>query len=413
MNISKIEDRFDPDMLAAIKAEVDIFIKSLFTLDDYTINQHMIDSIFIQPVYYSTLLNYYTMYEQRSTLSLSDVFNDDAITAVKKDSFISTMAIDAGIDTSGMDSADMVSAIENRITVSESRIHSDMMNIVRGYSNAIDGATGVFWNMFRNSPDHMYFASDLFSAVVMSENLSMSVPVPSIMNQPITLTDITKYTQISNGGRVTNFIDIYVDTPIVTSQISMSTAEGETRTVTIPAQKWKTLKFPSGDISCVSMEAGYVGFATREIEFEIVGPVTGDLETEYYIDDTAAESSIKLNNSAYDIEFYGLVPVDISITLQNKNGASKVSDALGVPMSGGMWQSKIEELSMIMSKSNNSIVSVEATVWINPLMSKTIPVYNNNIAVSPKSIFSWIDIANTCITAREIIDLETGDVATI
>ncbi len=413
MNISKIEDRFDPDMLATIKTEVDIFIKSLFTLDDYTINQHMIDSIFIQPIYYSTLLNYYTMYEQRSTLSLRDVFEDDAITVAKKDSFLSAMASDAGIDTSGMDSAEIVSAIENRITVSESRIHSDMMSIVRGYDKAIDGATGVFWNMFRNSPDHMYFISDRFSAVVMSENLNMSITFDAIMNQPITLSDITKYTQISNGGRVTNFIDIYVDTPIATDQIDLTTNDGETRTVTLPAKKWKKLDFPDGDISCTSMEGGYVGFATRELEIEITGPVVGDIEAEYYIDDTAQESTVKLDNPAYDIEFYGLVPVDISITVQNKNGASKISDALKTSMSGGVWQSKIEELSMILSKANNSIVSIEATVWINPLMSKKIPVYNNNIAVSPKSIFSWIDIANTCITGREIIDLETGDVATI
>ena len=413
MNISKIEDRFDPDMLAAIKTEVDIFIKSLFTLDDYTINQHMIDSIFIQPIYYSTLLNYYTMYEQRSTLSLSDVFNDDAITVAKKDSFLSAMATDAGIDTSGMDSAAIVSAIENRITVSESRIHSDMMSIVNGYAKAIDGATGVFWNMFRNSPDHMYFVSDRFSAVVMSENLTMSVPHSAIMNQPITLSDVTKYTQISNGGRVTNFIDIYIDTPVTTEQIDISVVNGQTRTVVLPARKWKTLKFPTGDITCTAMDDGYVGFGTRTVTLDMVGPVVGDVETEYYIDDTAAESTIKLNNPAYDIEFYGLVPIDVSITVQNKNGASKIADALSSSMAGNLWQSKIEELSMILSKSNNSIVSIEATVWINPLMSKKIPVYNNNIAVSPKSIFSWIDIANTCITGREIIDLETGDVATI
>ena len=413
MNISKIEDRFDPDMLAAIKLEVDIFIKSIFTLDDYTINKHMIDSVFIQPVYYSTLLNYYTMYEQRSTMSLRDVFEDDAITVVKKDTFLSTMASDAGIDTTGMDSSDIVSAIENRITVSESRIHSDMMSIVRGYDNAIDGATGVFWNMFRNSPDHMYFISDRFSAVVMSENLSMSTSFDAIMNQPITLNDITKYSQISNGGRVTNFIDIYVDTPIMKNQVSVAAAEGETRTVVLPAQKWKRLTFPEGDIKCISMEAGYVGFATRTITLEITGPVVNDLEVEYYVDDTVEESAIKLDNPSYDIEFYGLVPIDISITVQNKNGASKIADALRTPLAGGLWQSKIEELSMVLSKSNNAIVSIEATVWINPLMSKKIPVYNNNIAVSPKSIFSWIDIANTCITGREIIDLETGDVASI
>ncbi len=413
MNISKIEDRFDPEMLATIKTEVDIFIKSLFTLDDYTINQHMIDSIFIQPIYYATLLNYYTMYEQKSTLSLRDIYEDDVITVAKKDSYMSAMAVDIGIDTTGMDSSEIVSSIENRMTVSESRIHSDMMGIVRGYNKAIDGATGVFWNMFRNSPDHMYFVSDKFSAVVMSENLDMSIGFDSIMNQPITLTDVSKYSQISNGGRVTNFIDIYVEPTIVKGQTSLFTNEGETRTVVLPARKWSRLTFPAGDITCAGMEGGYVGFSTREITIEITGPVAGDVETEYYDDDTTAESNIKLNNPAYDIEFYGLVPVDVSVTVQNKNGAPKISDTLKTPMAGGLWQSKIEELSMILSKSNNSIVSIEATVWINPLMSKKIPVYNSNIAVSPRSIFSWIDIANTCITGREIIDLETGDVATI
>ncbi len=413
MNIIKIEDRFDSEMLASIKTEVGIFVRSLFTLDDYTINQHLIDSIFTQPVYYATLLNYYTMYEQKSSLSLRDIYDDDAISVAKKDSYMSVMAGDIGIDTTGMSSSDIVSSIENRMTISESRIHSDMMGIVRSYTHAIDGATGVFWNMFRNSPDHIYFTADKFSVVVMSENLKMSIPANFIMNQPITLSDVSKYTKISNGGRVTNFIDIYVKPSISKNHVDVQTNEGETRTVVLPARKWHRLEFPEGDITCSGMEGGYVGFQTREITLELVGPIAGDLATEWYNDDSTAESDVKLNNNSYDIEFYGLVPVDVSVTVQNKNGLSKLASMLRTPMDGGSWKLKMEEMSRILSKSSNSIVSIEATVWINPIMSKKIPMYNASLAVSPRSIFSWIDMANTCVTGREIIDLETGDVTSV
>jgi len=416
MNIELIKSRFTPEMLGAIRNEVDTFVQERFTLDDYTINQHLIDTFFVQPIFYATLLNYYTMYEQRSTLSLSDIFSDDLISPTKKDAYFSSFATDIGIDTTNMTSNDIVSAIENRLTVSDTRIHSDMMNIVNKYPYAIDGATGVFWTMFRNSPDLMYFTGNKFGAAMMYENLSSTIEVVDIMNQPITMADIEKYKIISNSGRVTNFIDVYLKTDITASGEPLTALDGETKTKVLPARKWKTIDIPEsvrGQVKCTSMDGGYVGFATRSIEIEYTGPISATMKTEYYNDDPTKENELKSDNPEYDIEFFGLLPIDIDIQLQNKNSIAKVISFLKTPMDGGKWTSKISELSRILQKSGNSIVGIDAVLWINPLIKKRIKIYNNNLAVSPRSIFSWVDIDNTCIRLSQIEDLETGDVTVI
>jgi len=416
MNIELIKSRFSPEMLGAIRNEVDTFVQERFTLDDYTINQHLIDTFFIQPIFYATLLNYYTMYEQRSTLSLSDIYSDDAISPTKKDAYFASFAADIGIDTTSMTSEDMVSAIENRLTVSDTRIHSDMMRIVKSYDKAIDGATGVFWTMFRNSPDHMYFSRSKFGAAMLYEDLVSTVEIVDIMNQPITMNDIEKYKTMSNSGRVTNFIDIYVDTPVFADQVVFTLADGETKTITLPYKKWKSIDIPENardNIKCTFMEGGYIGFPARSITLEATGPLSTTIKTENYIDDQEVEDDIKSTNPTYDIEFFGLLPVYIDIKLQNKNSMSKVAAYLSVPMDGGKWTAKISELSRLLQKSGNSIVGIDATIWINPIVSKRISIYNNNLALSPKSIFSWVDIDNTCIQAKTITDLETGDVTSL
>ncbi len=416
MNIELIKSRFTPEMLGAIKSEVDTFVQERFTLDDYTINKHLIDTFFIQPIFYATILNYYTMYEQRSTLSLSDIYSDDAISPTKKDAFFSSFAADIGIDTTSMTSDDIVSAIENRLTVSDTRIHSDMMSIVKKYDQAIDGATGVFWTMFRNSPDHMYFNRNKFGAAVMYEGLTSLIEIVDIMNQPITMNDIEKYKAMSNSGRVTNFIDIYVDTPTVGDQISFTLAEGETETRTLSARKWKTVSIQENarnKIKCTDMEGGYIGFPARSITFEATGPLSTTINLERYVDDESKENELISEHPAYDIEFFGLLPIYIDVKLQNKNSISKVASYLGTPMDGGKWTAKISELARLLQKSGNSIVGIDAILWINPLVSKTITIYNNNLVLSPKSIFSWIDIDNTCIKASSITDLETGDVTSL
>jgi len=416
MNIELIKSRFTPEMLGAIKNEVDTFVQERFTLDDYTINKHLIDTFFIQPIFYSTLLNYYTMYEQRSTLSLSDIYSDDAISPTKKDAYFASFAADIGINTTNMSSEDMVSAIENRLTVSDTRIHSDMMRIVKQYDKAIDGATGVFWTMFRNSPDHMYFSHNKFGAAMMYEDLVSEVEIVDIMNQPITMGDIEKYRTMSNSGRVTNFIDIYVDTHTFKEQLVITLADGETDTYVLPAKKWKKIEVSEADknnIKCTNMEGGYIGFASRSITFEAKGPLNTVINLESYLDDVVVEDQVKSDNPTYDIEFFGLLPVYVDIKLQNQNSIARVASYLGTPLDGSKWTMKVSELSRVLQKSGNSIVGMDAVIWINPLISKKISIYNNNLALSPKSIFSWIDIDNTCIKASTITDLETGDVTSL
>lgn len=413
MNIDLLKSRFTPEMLEAVKLEVDNFVQDKFTQDDYSINKHLIDTFFVQPVFYATLLNYYTMYEQRSSLSLSDIYGDDAISPTKKDAYFLSFAADIGIDITGLDSDGIVSAIENRLTVSDTRIHSDMMRIVLQYEEAIDGATGVFWTMFRNSPDHMYFSSGRFSAAVMYENLSSTVEISDIMSQSITMDDIEKYKNISNAGRVTNFIDIYVKPSVRVTQLSSVVADGETETLVFPAAKYKKFVIAESarpNVKCTSMDGGYIGFASRSVSFEVTGPASVTITAEKYDDDPAVEDTLRSNNPTYDIEFFGLVPVDLNIKLQNSNAVSKVISYMGSNMSGGEWSSKINELAGILRKSGNSIVGIDATLWVNPLIKKTIAVYDKSLAISPKSIMSWVDIDNTCIKAESIEVLETGNV---
>ena len=416
MNIDRIKERFSPEMLAAIQDEVDNFVQDKFTLDDYTINKHMIDSFFVQPLFYATLLNYYTMHEQRSTLSLSDIYNDDGISPTKKDSFFLAFANDMNIDAAGLSSEEIVSAIENRLTVSDTRIHSDMMGIVNQYDKAIDGATGVFWSMFRNSPDHMYFMDGKFATAMMYDGFEADIEIVDIMSQAITMDDVDRYRNIGNSGRVTNFIDIYVEPKIRKSQFTVSISDASVETIDLGAKKWRTVNIPESmrpHIKCTAMEGGYIGFKTRNITIEVQGPISGTFEAYYYEDDVSQEMTIKSNNPTYSLEFYGLVPVTVTIYVQNMNSANKVSDIFPGVISGSSWRPKINELSRLLSKSGNSIVNIDGEIWINPLVHKKIPLYNNNLAISPKSILSWIDIDNTAIEVSRVVDLETGNDITL
>ena len=416
MNIDLLKSRFSPEMLGIIKSEVDTFVQEKFTLDDYTINKNLIDTFFTQPVFYSTLLNYYTMYEQRSTLSLSDIYLDDHISTSKKDAYFDSFASDIGIDTSSMTSEGIVSAIENRLTVSDTRIHSDMMVVVKEYDKAIDGSTGIFWTMFRNSPDLMYFSNSKFSVAIMYEKLKSTVEISEIMNQSINMSDVEKYKNISNSGRVTNFIDIYVDTNTTKDSHAISISDGETKTIVLPDKKWKSIKIDEnarGNIKCINIDGGYLGFASKSITLEATGPISTTILTESYIDDPKKEHDIKSKYTSYDIEFFGLIPIYIDIKIQNKNAMSKVAAFMSEPMVGSKWSAKINELSRLLVKSGNAIVNISAEIWINPLVSKNITIYNNNLTISPKSIFSWIDIDNTCIQCNTVIDSETGDVTSL
>ena len=416
MNINLIKSRFTPEMLEAIKNEVETFVQEKFSANDYTMNKYLVDTFFVQPIFYATLLNYYTMYEQRSSISLSDIYSDDAISPTKKDAFFSSFASDMGIDTTNMTSDDIVSTIENKLTVSDTKIHSDMINIINTYDKAINGVTGDGWTMFRNSPDLMYFSQNKFGAAMMYEGLSSLIEIVDIMNQPITMGDIERYKSISNAGRITNMIDVYVDASINTKQIVFNLSDGETDTITLSAKKYKNFHIPEearDKIKCTFMEGGYIGFPSRSITLEATGPVSVTIDVESYSDDIDKEKEIKSNFPSYNIEFFGLLPVYLDITVQNKNALSKIISYMGKAMDGIKWISKIAELERILKKSNNSIIGIEATIWINPLVSKRINIYNNNLALSPKSIFSWIDISNTCVQASTITDMETGDVTSL
>ena len=416
MNINRIKERFSPEMLIAIKNEVDTFVQDKFTLDDYTINKHLIDSFFIQPLFYATILNYYTMHEQRSTISLSDIYNDDGISPTKKDAYFMAFAGDMNIDINGLSSNEIVSAIENRLTVSDTRIHSDMMKIVASYDKAIDGATGVFWSMFRNSPDHIYFTDGKFATAMMYDGFISEIEISNVMSQSITMDDVNRYKSIGNSGRVTNFIDVYVAPVVKKMQLSVSVDAGETITIDLPVRKWKYLDIPSAmksSVKCTFMENGYLGFQSRAMTLEVTGAESGIIEAYYYEDEPATEIQVKSDNPTYSIEFFGLVPVDVTVYVQNMNSIGKVSTIFETTISGSEWRPKISELSNVLSKSGNSIVNITGDMWANPLVHKDVPIYNNNLAVSPRSLMSWVDIDNTAIRVVKVVDMESGNVISL
>jgi hypothetical protein len=419
VNITSIESRFTPEMLAAIRDEVDSFVQERFTLDDYSINKHLIDTFFIQPLFYATLLNYYTMYEQRSTISMSDIYKDDIISPSKKDAYFASLSQAIGLGSASMDRDEIVSSLENRLTISDTKIHSDMMQIVRTYDKAKDGATGVFWTMFRNSPDHMYFTGDKFGIPIIYENITYDIELETITTQPIILSDVERYKKLSNGGRVTNFIDIYVDTKTEAWQQSVSITVGEEVIVELPRKKWKkvwlstSLENEKDNVSCTEMEDGYLGFGDRTITLKVVGPFNGTVRGEYYKDTIADEDDIISEHPEYDIKFFGMLPLDMKIKLKNGNSISRVKEELGIPLDGGTWSTKIVDVSRILNKNGNSIVGIDAELYINPLCKREVKIYNNELAIEQQSILSWVDIDNTCIQAFEFIDMETGNVTTI
>ena len=49
MNIDLLKSRFTPEMLEAVKLEVDNFVQDKFTQDDYSINKHLIDTFQYKP----------------------------------------------------------------------------------------------------------------------------------------------------------------------------------------------------------------------------------------------------------------------------------------------------------------------------------------------------------------------------
>lgn len=415
MNIDKLKTRFSNEMLTAIRNEVEVYAKSSFTSDEYAINKHLVDFFFTQPIFYATLINYFTMYEQNSVFSLQDIFNDDLISDAKKNSFFLSIAENINIDTTNLKTQEIISAIENRLTVSDSGIHFDMMNIVKTYSKGQDGSSGIFWNMFRNSPDIMYFNGDKFSMVVLRENLQMTVPIEPIMNYPITLHDSEKYNQLNTAGRISNMIDIYLKPDISTEQITFSANEGEEKTVTLPYRKWVKIKFGEDakeHITCTSISGGYMGFEDKEYVFKVVGPFARSIYCSSIQDDTAEESSIKSLYPQYDISFSGLIPVELSITVQNGNGLSIFQEEMVRPVAGSHWVQKIADISNRLNKNNNGIVDIEGLLWINAITYKKVKIFNNKIAIPSNSALSWIDIGSVYIGLNEVINEETGDVDT-
>jgi hypothetical protein len=291
-----------------------------------------------------------------------------------------------------------------------------MMKIVNQYDKAVDGATGVFWSMFRNSPDHMYFTDGKFATAMMYDGFTADIEITDIMSQSITMDDVDRYKNIGNSGRVTNFIDIYVEPNIKKSQFSVTIQDDSVKTINLGAKKWRLIDVPESMRSvtrCSMMEGGYIGFKSRDITIEVQGPFSGTFDAYYYEDDTTQEMDIKSNNPTYSIEFYGLVPVEVTIYVQNMNSVSKVGEVFSKVISGSSWRPKIDELSRLLSKSGNSIVNIDGEMWVNPLVHKKIPMYNNNLAISPKSILSWVDIDNTAIKVSRVVDLETGNDITL
>jgi hypothetical protein len=146
---------------------------------------------------------------------------------------------------------------------------------------------------------------------------------------------------------------------------------------------------------------------------KVVGPFNGTVRGEYYKDTIADEDDIISEHPEYDIKFFGMLPLDMKIKLKNGNSISRVKEELGIPLDGGTWSTKIVDVSRILNKNGNSIVGIDAELYINPLCKREVKIYNNELAIEQQSILSWVDIDNTCVQAFEFIDMETGNVTTI
>ena len=416
MDINKIRAKFSSVALIAIEAEVRTMVENTFSSADLAENAHLIESFYVQPVFHSTLLRYLTMQEQYSTLSLMKIMSDVDIQDTEKDAIVESFASDLGIDLTGQD-LDTKMLIVNSAITSPDRNIKKVQSSVSSYSKAAFVVSGASREMFRNSPEHVLFGSSRFSIPFLYEGFSSKFKTSSIMNQPVSIADATRYENIRQSGRSSGLADVYLNPEIKFVQKNFSTLSGEVTVINIPAKKYAYIKIISitgeENISYEFSSDLNIGFGEREIILTCDGAVSASLELYYFDDTKATEDTITAQVQLVDISFTGMVPILVDLIVENEAGLSAFKDAISIVSTTKEWMNNLSAESSKLSQVGNATSGISGEIFINPVMSKDISFYGSTLAISKNSILSWVSESNSCIIPRQITVLETGDVITI
>jgi len=398
-------------MLSKIEAGVRNNVLELFSEDEYEANKWTIENIFVQPVLYSTLLQYQTIYEQKTSVSVKDILSDDEATDGKKQAYLSAFADALNISSEGMEASALTTAIQNKLSIAEIDLLREIQKCTSSYSIVKNIIGGTSKHSHRSSPEYIYFLVNKFAAVVISEGLVQEVPLVELESQSITVNDMLRYKNARNTGNLYGYVDVYIDSKITSEQFGFSLEEGETKTISLPLKKWKTIKVSSTQkesVRCVSFGGTMVGFGERELEFHITGPATGTINADSYASDLDKEAEIREQLPKLDIEFSGLIPVELTIELLNGNAVDKIAESVKSSFFGGNWNSRIASLHSLSLQNGNGIQKITARVFVNPMLSKEIVFYGNAFSLSRYGMLDWIGYGNTLFKVKSLIDIESG-----
>jgi len=414
MNFDSVKSKFSNEALSIIEAEVRSSAEATFSVLDMGESTHIIEPFYVQPLFYATLLNYYTMHQQHSTVSLLEIASSPDASESDKDAVAQSFAAELGLDLTGQTVANKLSIINSALTSSDSRIKKLQAAVRTSYDQAEIVVSGSSREMFRNSPDHKMFADTRFAIPYLYENMSSAVTSPSIQNQAISIADANRYKNMSHSGRSGNSADIFLSPTIETSQHTLSSSEGVTEELILEAKKYAYFTFQglSGDedIRFEFSDVLNIGFETRGITFTSTGPCAVTIDAHYYIDDVSNEAIIKNQFPTLDITFSGKVPIFIDLVLQNDSSLESFMNTMKDGGTTKSWMALFRSESSKLTHFGNKSIEMTGEMMVSPLVSRPVAFFNGNIAISGNSIMSWVSESNSCIIPRKVTVLETGNV---
>lgn len=412
MDLNLLKSKFSNEALIVIENEVREKVLSLFSSVDIANHLNMIESFFIQPIFYATLLNYYTMMQQNSSISLSAIASDENIDDSYKDALANAFATELGLDLSNNSPKDKLIIIDNQLSMPDPRIKT-LQALIQNYDAAYMVASGASREMYRNVPDFKYFAKEMFAIPFIYENMKSFIPT-DINNQPISIEDINRYKQLDNSGRSGNSADVYLFPYLTSETKTINVGEGETGSISFDSRKYVSFSFDASsgleNLSFSFSDGNYLGFHDRSVVISSSGACNVHV-TAYYINDNKdIESNIMNQLYDLDIVFTGMVPIYVDVTLQNSKGLDNFKNKLGTSMITKDWLLYFAEESSKMFLSNNQVLSIEGEMLVNPMMSMPVKFAHNQLVIPSKSIMSWVSHSNSFIMPRNITIAESGNV---
>ncbi len=414
MNIDIIRNKFSSEFLSAVEAEARSVAETSFSAYDLAENIHLIEPFYIQPLFYSMLLNYYTMSQQHSTLSLLEIASDADASDQDKNAIAESFASELGLDLSGQTVESKLLIVHSAISTADIRIKKLQSAVKNSYSKGVLVVSGASQEMFRNSPEHKLFSSSRFSIPFLYENMHAIVSTSAILNQPISIPDAERYNKMIHSGRSGNSADIFLGPEIEMSQHTLIVGDGDIGRLDLPPRKYSYLTVESiygeENLSFEFSSDINIGFEDRAITIHSSGKCSSTVKAHYTVDSQETETALKSQFPTLDLTFSGMVPIYVDIVLQNESGLVPFMERLREVKNTKQWMSVFRSESSKLSRFGNRSIEMTGDMMVNPIVSRPIGFFNGNIAISGNSIMSWVTEANSFIIPRKITVAETANV---